>query len=479
MLLFIPLDFNKPSPKFEKQLATKNALAASQWSSTQSYEFNAEQYEQLQNPENPNFVKKKKKKKEQQPAFQINKFEFKKGGITTETAKVETTPLVENEHQLPYVKPGDVQIDTSNQPAPMGQVSSHTGIALGGKKPIGNLPKGNLNKKELGRADNSSREAYYTKPDPLNFLYDPDSGYMYDPTTGYYYDKHSETYYDGEAWLIWNDKTKSYTPKPKSEAEIKAEMKQWEKEQKKKLKQKASERQAETLRLDEVQNEHLKAVAAVKDFEAEGKKKEDSSNIPLDNDVDWNELICNLCRRGFGTKDKLSRHVNESKLHKSNFAVKYGVSSKEVVSQVMDPTVQKVLEITAQQRQLEYKDGMDNRTERYNEAHKDVSNRAREKRIGKNYKPDGESASVHKAIDVSKNIGGKLMAKMGWQEGQALGATGVGIMEPINATEERAKRAGLGHSDADKKKGSKAPRTKRGYMDATRAKAQERFRDLF
>merc|ERR1712066_426965 len=202
--------------------------------------------------------------------------------------------------------------------------------------------------------------------------------------------------------------------------------------------------------MEELEKQHALALMAIKDSQAmvnQQKKKtgnDGTSAIPADNDVEWDELICNLCRRAFPTKDKLSRHVEQSKLHKSNFAIKYG-TVQSIVKQTMDPTVQKVLEITAQQRELEYKDRMDNtRSERYNSAHKDVSNKSREKN-SKHFKVDGEQASVHKHIDVTKNIGGKLMEKMGWKEGQALGATGDGLVNPINATNVRPKGVGFGH----------------------------------
>jgi hypothetical protein len=41
-----------------------------------------------------------------------------------------------------------------------------------------------------------------------------------------------------------------------------------------------------------------------------------------------------------------------------------------------------------------------------------------------------QSASVHRPIDVS-NKGRQMLEKMGWAEGQGLGATNMGIAEPV------------------------------------------------
>jgi hypothetical protein len=53
-----------------------------------------------------------------------------------------------------------------------------------------------------------------------------------------------------------------------------------------------------------------------------------------------------------------------------------------------------------------------------------------------------QSASVHRPIDVS-NKGRQMLEKMGWAEGQGLGATNMGIAEPVQAV-VRSQRSGLG-----------------------------------
>lgn len=44
--------------------------------------------------------------------------------------------------------------------------------------------------------------------------------------------------------------------------------------------------------------------------------------------------------------------------------------------------------------------------------------------------PDEAPASVDTAIS-SKNVGHKLLSKMGWKEGESLGKTQAGIKEPV------------------------------------------------
>ncbi|KAK6179858.1 hypothetical protein SNE40_012116 [Patella caerulea] len=54
-------------------------------------------------------------------------------------------------------------------------------------------------------------------------------------------------------------------------------------------------------------------------------------------------------------------------------------------------------------------------------------------------------ASVHKPIS-GKNVGHKLLSKMGWKEGEGLGKSSSGIVDPINVNYRSNKAAGLGSS---------------------------------
>merc|ERR1719500_1862839 len=103
----------------------------------------------------------------------------------------------------------------------------------------------------------------------------------------------------------------------------------------------------------------------------------------------------------------------------------------------MDPSVQKCLEITAQHRGLEYRDRAAERREQFGSADASEVAKMHSKRKGNDFVPPNPNVTnVNKHLDSSKNIGGKLMAKMGWTEGQSLGTHGDGIVAPINATEQ-------------------------------------------
>jgi len=67
-----------------------------------------------------------------------------------------------------------------------------------------------------------------------------------------------------------------------------------------------------------------------------------------------------------------------------------------------------------------------------------------------------ESASLEVAISDS-NKGFKMLAKMGWKEGEGLGSeNNQGIVEPIKI-EQRVERAGLGESDCGLTSSPKMP----------------------
>ena len=153
----------------------------------------------------------------------------------------------------------------------------------------------------------------------------------------------------------------------------------------------------------------------------------------------------------------------------------YGVAANgnSIASQVIDPTVRKVMEITATQRAGEYRDRAAERRERYGVDHVAIANQARKQRGGQDFVPENNVTSVHKHIETSKNVGGKLMQKMGWTEGQALGKSGEGIAAPINATEQRNKKVGLGHQDSKKKERNK------DYRKGVKQAAADRFNSLW
>ena len=79
-----------------------------------------------------------------------------------------------------------------------------------------------------------------------------------------------------------------------------------------------------------------------------------------------------------------------------------------------------------------------------NPNYKDRANDRREKfGIDFSHVPVVETHQTTSEPISTQNVGFKLMAKMGWQEGTGLGKSQTGIVEPITAT-VRIDRAGLG-----------------------------------
>ena len=102
-------------------------------------------------------------------------------------------------------------------------------------------------------------------------------------------------------------------------------------------------------------------------------------------------LICLLCVRQFKSLAHLQRHQDRSELHQGNL-------------------------LALREKQLgAVKDAMEKKQER----------------------------QATGPVIQKDNMGNIMLQKMGWKSGEGLGASGQGIIEPIQA-EKRDKRAGLG-----------------------------------
>lgn len=137
----------------------------------------------------------------------------------------------------------------------------------------------------------------------------------------------------------------------------------------------------------------------------------EEDNVDDSNDyLDWQKLVCLLCKRQFFSKDDLSRHQQVSALHKKNIELLY---------------LQKSLEYG---KKSKYRDRAKERRLKYGESDDPQPSKLKEKYLKAREMPDVSnsfSASTNDPIG-SENVGNKLLQKMGWTEGQGLGKSNQG-----------------------------------------------------
>lgn len=93
--------------------------------------------------------------------------------------------------------------------------------------------------------------------------------------------------------------------------------------------------------------------------------------------------------------------------------------------------------------------------DKYQEKHEGIGNKNYEDRASQRRKKVGSShehektvqASVNQSIS-SENKGFKMLSKMGWSEGGAIGKNDSGIKEPVQVNSQSGTRIGLGHDAA-------------------------------
>uniref|UniRef100_A0A8D3DVP2 RNA binding motif protein 5 n=1 Tax=Scophthalmus maximus TaxID=52904 RepID=A0A8D3DVP2_SCOMX len=147
----------------------------------------------------------------------------------------------------------------------------------------------------------------------------------------------------------------------------------------------------------------------------EGGAELDGGDVVQDQLTDWKKLACLLCRRQFPNKESLVRHQQLSDLHKKNLEVLRRSKMTEA----------ELEELERKETELKYRDRAAERREKY--AAPPVINYEQPTKDGLN----------------SDNIGNKMLQAMGWKEGKGLGRNQQGITAPIEA-QLRTKGAGLG-----------------------------------
>jgi len=146
-----------------------------------------------------------------------------------------------------------------------------------------------------------------------------------------------------------------------------------------------------------------------------------------------NRKCCYLCSRQFKTEAEVNKHQRLSQLHRDN------AKNEELVAKAQRKLAKAgVTPSTAAASSEPSTESADYR------------DRAKERRVAYNQpkKPKpGQHAPKVEAEDTSKprgpSKGASLLGKMGWSEGQGLGAQGTGMTAPIS-TEVYAQGVGLG-----------------------------------
>jgi len=127
--------------------------------------------------------------------------------------------------------------------------------------------------------------------------------------------------------------------------------------------------------------------------------------------------ICVLCRRKFATLEKLVQHENLSALHKENLAKKVAADDTKKKAQESDTSYR---DRSKERRQMFGSDAPESSSSHAEAllAHSLGSGAAPERT-----KP-AEVIRPEETLNNDSNVGNKLLQKMGWKSGEALGRTG-------------------------------------------------------
>lgn len=305
----------------------------------------------------------------------------------------------------------------------------------------------------------------YSPPDVRTFQYDDSSGYYYDPATGLYYDGATQYFYNNhiKQYMYWDGNSNTYvkadrpqqpggtneaattTPKPPEEKKKK------EKEDKVKVAKKIAkdmQRWAKTLNqkkenarnnfvMEQPSDNAASVGSADIGFSVLGEGTSISTHVReisptptdsflvkrtpeifVDGDegiLDWAKLSCLLCKRKFPSAEVLDKHRNMSELHKQNLS--------EYMQRERDFPQSNGYRDRAAERRL-----------KFGESEPPTPRRRYDER---------PAAVESPAVAVVDTIGGKMLQKMGWQQGKGLGKAEQGRVAPVEAT-ARPSLAGLG-----------------------------------
>lgn len=326
-------------------------------------------------------------------------------------------------------------------------------------------------------------------PDISKYTYDKNSGYYYDQSTGLYYDPSSQYYYNSviQKYLYWDQEKLTYVlaptyyenypggiqPASDAPAETETKKPKTEKQDKVKVAKKIAkdmERWAKTLnQKKDTPTAKMSLESALLNGTGSGSADigfsvlEKKSNVQLngfkpevepggvpaplvaaygggsessDEDeqinemefLDYNKLICNLCKRQLNSAEALTKHAQLSALHKQNLEMRSKKKKAE-----------------SQHEKIVYRDRAKERRMKYGDPDEPQPSKLKEKYLKSREMAEVpvSASSVAEPIGV-ENVGNRLLQKMGWTEGQGLGRMNQGRTTIIQA-EQRNSTVGLGN----------------------------------
>lgn len=216
----------------------------------------------------------------------------------------------------------------------------------------------------------------------------------------------------------------------------------------------------------------------VKPSEAEDDEPKDATDrkdivnegsTPLQSYADLTKKCCYLCSRQFKTEAEVNKHERISDLHRDN------MKNEELLFKAKAKMAKAGINpASLNEGTQEYRDRAKERRAAFG-ASKKIS-----LPLKKNTSQAEEQAEDNAAPVPSK--GASLLGKMGWSEGEGLGAQGTGMTAPI-ATDMYVQGVGLGAQGGKIGDASEEAErnTKGGYgefLERTKDKAKERFEKM-
>jgi RNA-binding protein 5/10 len=191
---------------------------------------------------------------------------------------------------------------------------------------------------------------------------------------------------------------------------------------------------------------------------------------PTQSYANLEKMCCYLCSRQFKTVAEVNKHERLSQLHRTN------LENDELVRKALAKLVKAGIDPSARKDEgvLEYRDRAKERRQAFGPS----------KPVSLPMKKDqkSESAAKDQATSTGPSKGAALLGKMGWSQGQGLGASGSGVTAPID-TDVYAAGVGLGAEggklgNAIEEAGRNTKDNYADFVQRAKDKAKERFEQM-